>query len=370
MSDRARRQLLLCIIATLLSLGCVAVYSATAVQAAHYYGNSLWFVLRHLMAMGIGVGAAMVCLAIPMPRWRAWSKGLAVAGLVLITVVSMVGPEIGGAQRWFRIGRLSIQPSEFAKLALVLYVADFLARKRGTMHDFRRGFLPPLLLTGLMAGLVLLQPDLGTAIVMGSVVMLLFVVAHARWRHVGLTMVCGAVALVVLIAGAEYRRRRLLAFLHPWEDPLGAGFQIVQSYLALGHGGWLGQGLGASMQKLYYLPGGHTDFMFAIIGEELGVAGTSAVIALYALFVGCGMRMALAVQEHFHKYLICGCVGLIGLEAMVHMAVVTGLLPTKGLPLPLVSYGGTSLVGNLIACALILNASRGSRADGGMRITE
>jgi len=237
-------------------------------------------------------------------------------------------------------------------------VADFLARKRGSLHDFRHGFLPPVLITGLMAGLVLLQPDLGTAIVMGSVVMMLLIIAGARRRHVGLTLLVGAVALVVLIAGAEYRRRRLLAFLNPWQDPLGAGFQILQSFLALGHGGWFGQGLGASIQKLYYLPGGHTDFIFAIIGEELGLVGTSAVIALYALFVGCGIRMALAAEDWFHKYLICGCVGLIGLEAMVHMAVVTGLLPTKGLPLPLVSYGGTSMVGNLIVCALIVNASR------------
>jgi cell division protein FtsW len=241
---------------------------------------------------------------------------------------------------------------------LVLYVADFLARKRDTVRDFRHGFLPPMLITGLMAGLVLLQPDLGTAIVMGSVALLLLVVARARWRHVGLTVGVGVLALAVLIAGAEYRRRRLFAFLHPWQDPLGAGFQILQSYLALGHGGWFGQGLGASMQKLYYLPGGHTDFIFAIIGEELGLVGTSGVLALYALLIGCGLRMAVAVDDWFRKYVIVGCVGLIGLEAMVHMAVVTGALPTKGLPLPLVSYGGTSIVGNLIACALILNASR------------
>ena len=358
MSDRARRRLLLCIVATLLGLGCVAVYSTTAIQAAQCYGTSVWFLLRHVAAILLGVVAGTACLLIPLSRLRGWVKGLVGASLVLVALVALVGPEIGGAQRWFRIGRLSIQPSEFAKLALVLYVADFLARKREGIRQFRDGFLPPLLITGVMAGLVLLQPDLGTAIVMGMVVMLLLIVAKARWGHVGATLLGGVVVLAVLIAGAEYRRRRLLAFLDPWQDPLGAGFQILQSYLALGHGGWLGQGLGASMQKLYYLPGGHTDFIFAILGEELGLLGTSAVIGLYALFVGCGIRMALGVHELFAKYLICGCVGLIALEAMVHMAVVTGVLPTKGLPLPLVSYGGTSIVGNLIACALIVNASR------------
>ena len=360
MSERARRQLFICIIVTLLGIGCVAVYSATAVQAAQLYGSSVWFLLRHLAAIAVGLAAGMACLTIAPGQLRIWAKGLLIAGFAVIAIVSMVGPEIGGAQRWFRIGHFSIQPSEFAKLALVIYVADFLARKRDLIHDVRNGFLPPLLVTGVMAGLVLLQPDLGTAIVMGSVVLLLLVVARARWAHVGVTVAVAAVALVVLIAGAEYRRRRLLAFLNPWEDPLGVGFQIVQSFLALGHGGWVGQGLGASMQKLYYLPGGHTDFIFAIIGEELGLVGTSAIIGLYALLIGCGMRMALAAHDWFSKYLICGCGGLIGLEAMVHMAVVTGLLPTKGLPLPLVSYGGTSIVGSLIACGLILNASRQS----------
>jgi len=166
-------------------------------------------------------------------------------------------------------------------------------------------------------------------------------------------------ALAALIGAEDYRRQRMLAFLNPWQDPAGVGFQILQSYLAFANGGVVGQGLGASMQKLFYLPGAHTDFIFAVIAEELGLIGTTAVLALFVLLISCGIRMALHTEELFGKYLIAGCVSLIGLEAIVNMAVVTGLLPTKGLPLPLVSYGGTAMVGNLLACALILRASRG-----------
>ena len=215
-----------------------------------------------------------------------------------------------------------------------------------------------MLVTGLMAGLTLLQPDLGTAIVMGAVAVLLLIAAKARWRHISLVCVVGALALAVLVAGEAYRRRRMLAFLNPWQDPQGVGFQIVQSYIAIASGGIVGHGIGSSMQKLFFLPGAHTDFIFAILGEELGLLGATAILGLFGLFVLCGVRMAVFVEDRFSKYLICGCVGLIGLEALINMAVVTGLMPTKGLPLPLVSYGGTAMVSNCLACALIFQASR------------
>ena len=358
MTDHRLRRFLAVIIATLLSLGCVAVYSATAIPGAAYYGQSLRFVAHHLLAIGLGLGVGFGCLAIPPERLRQSAKLLVALSVILLVVVGVCGAEIGGARRWFRLGRLSLQPSEFAQLALVVYLADFLARKRAVIQQVREGVLPPVLVTGGLAGLVLLQPDLGTAIVMASVLLLLLVVAKARWQHLQIVLVIGLIALVVLVAGVDYRRRRILAFLHPEQDPLGAGFQILQSYMALADGGIIGQGIGASMQKLFYLPGAHTDFIFAIMGEELGLIGTTAIIGLFGLLVACGLRMAHGMEDLFQKYLICGCVGLIGSEALVNMAVVTGLLPTKGLPLPLVSYGGTSMVGNLVACALIFHASR------------
>jgi len=358
MSDRELRRFLLLVIATLLSLGCVSVYSASAIQASAVYDQSVRFLVHHVGAIALGLGVGLGCLALPYPRLRQSAKGLVLGCLVLLVLVRLAGPEIGGAHRWFRIGRLSIQPSEFAQLALILYLADFLARKRDVIRDVREGFLPPILVTGLCSALVLFQPDLGTSIVMGAVAVLLLVVAKARWRHIGAVLLVGVVVLAVLIVGVEYRRRRMLAFLDPWHDPQGAGFQILQSYFAMAHGGLFGQGIGASLQKLFYLPSAHTDFIFAVIGEELGLVGTTALVGLFALLLGCGIAMAHRAEDLFSKYLICGCIGMIGCEALVHMAVVTGLLPTKGLPLPFVSYGGTAMVNNLLACALVCQASR------------
>jgi cell division protein FtsW len=276
----------------------------------------------------------------------------------LLVLVDLVGQEAGGARRWFHVGRLSVQPSEFAQLSLILYLSDLLARRAADLQEFWRGLLPPLIATGLTAGLVLIQPDLGTTIALGAVALLLLVVARARWQHLAAVAAVALLALVVLIAGEAYRRRRILAFLDPWADPLGSGYQIIQSYLSLASGGWVGVGVGGSLQKLFFLPNAHTDFIFAIIGEELGLVGTSAVIGLFTLFLACGFRIAIAAQDLFSKYLVCGLVGMIGLEAMVNIAVVTGLLPTKGLPLPLISYGGSAMVINLAACALIFKASR------------
>jgi cell division protein FtsW len=277
---------------------------------------------------------------------------------VLLVLVFIFGQEVGGAKRWFRIGRWSLQPSEFAQLALIIYLADLLARRAGHLQDFWRGLVPPLAATGITAGLVLVQPDLGTTVVMGGVAVLLLCIAKAKWQHLALLLGIASVALVFLIAGEDYRRRRILAFLDPWADPRGSGYQILQSYFALASGGLAGLGVGASLQKLFFLPSAHTDFIFAIIGEELGLVGTTAVIVLFGLFLTCGFRVALAAQDLFSKYLVCGLAGMIGLEAMVNIAVVTGLLPTKGLPLPLISYGGTSIVMNLIACALMFQVSK------------
>lgn len=360
MSPRQLRQVLLMVIATLLGVGIVAVYSSTALTAQLSYGTSTWFLSRHLIAIGIGLTLGLGCLYIPYKTLRSSGKWLLSFSFVLLILAFAFGEEIGGAKRWLRFGRWNLQPSEFAQVSLIIYLADLLARKTSLIRDIRYGLLPPLLITGFIAAFVLIQPDLGTAVAMGLVSMLLLVMAKARWSHLGIVMALAAVALVFLIAGEEYRRRRILAFLNPWQDPTGSGYQILQSYFALAGGGLLGQGLGGSWQKLFYLPGCHTDFIFAIIGEELGLLGVTAVLGLFGVLISCGLRIALAAQDVFSKYLICGLVGMIGLEAMINVAVVTGLMPTKGLPLPMISYGGSSMVINLVSCALILRASRNS----------
>ena len=360
MNPRQLRRVFLLIICTLLGLGIVAVYSSSAMASEATYGGSLRFLTRHLLAIAVGLGLGFGCLLVPYEQLRRAGRWLLPISLVLLVLVCCFGQEVGGARRWFRVGRWNIEPSEIAQLSLVWYLADLLARRAPHLQEFWRGLAPPLLMTGLTAGLVLIQPDLGTAIAMGAVALLLLCVAKARWSHVALVVAIAAVALVILIAGAEYRRRRILAFLNPWQDPQGIGYQILQSYFAMASGGLTGLGIGASVQILFFLPSAHTDFIFAIIGEELGLVGTTIVIGLYALFLLCGFRLAMAAQDLFSKYLVCGLVGMIGLEAMVNMGVATGLLPTKGLPLPLISYGGSSMVINMVACALVLQASRHS----------
>ena len=358
MTPKQLRQLMLVIIATLLGVGVIAVYSASAMMAEATYGNSARFVLHHAISILCGGALGIACLMVPYEALRRSARWLMLISVVLLVLVDLFGQEIGGASRWFRIGGVSFQPSEVAKLSLILYLADFLARKADRIHEFWRGVAPALAATGLMAGLVLIQPDFGTTIALGAVALLLLVVAHARWRHLLAVVIVAALALVVLIAGAEYRRRRIMTFLDPWADPQGSGYQILQSYFSLASGGLLGTGLGGSLQKLFFLPSAHTDFIFAIIGEELGLVGTTAIIILFSLFVTCGFRIALAAHDLFSKYLVCGLVGMMGLQAIVNVAVVTGLLPTKGLPLPLISFGGSSMVMNLVACALIFQASR------------
>ena len=358
MSAHKLRQLMLVVLATLLGLGLIAVYSSSTMVSEATYGGSLRFVIRHVMAMGLGLALSVGCLMIPYATIRKSARWLLLVSVILLVLLCVFGQEVSGARRWFRLGRWSFEPSEFAQLSLILYLADMLARRTVNLHDFWRGLVPPLVVTGMTAGLVLIQPDLGTTIVMGSVSMLLLAIARARWRHLAVIVALGLVALVFLIAGEEYRRRRILAFLDPWADPRGSGYQILQSYFAMASGGLIGQGLGGSLQRLFFLPGAHTDFIFAIVGEELGLLGTTAVILLLALFFTCGFRIAIAAHDLFSKYLVCGLVGMIGMEAMVNIAVVTGMLPTKGLPLPFLSYGGSSMVMNLIACALIFHASR------------
>ena len=358
MSPRQLRRVLLVIIATLLGLGTVAVYSSSAIASEATYGDSLRFVATHLLAIGCGLLAALGCLAAPWEAIRTSGRWLLPLSIALLLLVCFIGQEVGGARRWFRLGRWSMQPSEMAKLSLVLYLSEWLSRRAGSLHEIWRGLLPPLLVTGLTAGLVLIQPDLGTAVALAAVALLLLIVARARRMHLAAIAGIASAALVWLITGHAYRMRRILAFLNPWQDAQGSGYQILQSYVALAHGGLFGVGIGGSLQRLFYLPSAHTDFIFAIIGEELGLPGTTAVITLFALFLLCGFRIALILHDRFSRYLVCGLVGLIGFEAMVNLGVVTGMLPTKGLPLPLISYGGSSMVTNLIACALIFKASR------------
>lgn len=357
---RNDRRGLLIVTGLLLSIGVVMVYSASAVMARETYGDGAYFLKRHLLFLVVGILLAGWILMLEPGKVRRCAKpamGIALLFLAALLVPGL-GHRVSGAVRWFRVAGISIQPSEFAQLAMILYMADLLSRKRGLLEDFVQGVLPALVVLGITVGLILAEPDLGTAVALGVVAILILFVAQVRWRLV-LALFLSALPIVTLLVLAKpYRVRRILGFLNPWADPEGAGFQLIQSLVAIGSGGLFGVGLGESRQKLFYLPAAHTDFIFSVIGEELGFLGATVLLVLVGCLVWFGLRVALSAPDPFGFLVGFGVVTLLALEAFIHVAVTTGMVPTKGLPFPLVSYGGTSLVVNLVSLAILLNVAR------------
>jgi cell division protein FtsW len=348
------------VVLALLGVGIVMVYSASAILANERFGDPHFFLKKQCFWAALGLAVLWGVMGVDYRRWRAGVfplLALAVALLVLV-LVPPFGQSINGTRRWLRWGAVSFQPTELAKLALVLYLADFLARRQDAIRSFTRGVLPPLLVTGLVAGLVLVQPDLGSSVALAAVVLCLLFLAGARLGHMALIGAAAVPVVVAAIGGASYRLRRVMVFMDPWVDPRGAGFQIIQSYLALAGGGAFGRGLGQSKQKLFYLPEPHTDFIFAIVGEELGFAGGVLIVALFGLLLWRGVRIGLRVADPFGSLAALGVTAMLSTQALVNLGVVVGLLPTKGLPLPFVSFGGSSLVVAMAGVGLLLSISQ------------
>jgi cell division protein FtsW len=344
----------------LLSAGVVMVYSASAVVAADRFHDPYFFLKKQLFWAFAGAAVMLAALRCDY-RWleKAVVPLLLVAGVLLVLVlVPPIGQAINGTRRWIRLGPVSFQPVELAKLALVLYLAAFLAKRRGELADFRTGALPPLLVAGLMAGLVLLQPDLGNCMTLIVLTFALLYLAGTPIKHLALVAAPALPLVAVAIWMAPYRMRRITAFMDPWADARGSGFQIIQSWLALGNGGLFGQGIGGSRQKLFYLPESHTDFIFAVLGEELGFVGAVAIVALFAVLVWRGLRVGLRAPDAFGTYLALGITVLLATQTLVNLGVVTGLLPTKGLPLPFISFGGSALLMTMLATGMLLNVSQ------------
>ncbi len=349
----------------LVAIGIVMIYSASAIYALDRMGDSGYFLKRHLLYLALGGFLAWVASSIRIDRLRDHSKQVLGVMLVMLVLVLIphVGSASGGARRWFKIFGFSFQPSEFLKLAIIFYFSDFLERKRESLNDLKRTVFPALAVLGVCAGLVFLQPDLGTAVTIAMVAMILFFAAGFRVTTLAAILVAALPALAFAMLAKPYRRKRLLAFLHPWEDTRGVGYQITQSFLALGSGGIFGVGLGQSQQKLFYLPESHTDFIFSIIGEELGFIGASAVVLLFIVFIFAGMVIVFRSRGLFRQLFSLGLVSLIGFEAVINIGVSIGALPTKGLSLPFISYGGTALLANLVAVGLLMNISRQTLLD-------
>lgn len=350
------------LVAALLGLGAVMVYSASIAiaEAARFSGGQAhYFLLRHIVSLIVGIVAAVAVFQVPMRCWQVAAPYLFMASVALLVIVLIpgVGREVNGSQRWLGYGSFSLQPSELAKLFVVLYAADYTVRKAAHMASLRKGFLPMFAVMLLTGALLLQEPDFGAFAVMTAIAMGILFLGGMNWRLFALLVVLLVSGFVMLIWSSPYRMERVLGFMDPWADPFGRGYQLSHALIAFGRGEWLGVGLGASIEKLFYLPEAHTDFLLAVIAEELGFAGVVATIGAFAWLslraISIGNQAARL--DRYFSALVAQGVGLwIAVQTMINMGVNMGLLPTKGLTLPLLSYGGSSLVANCMALGLLL----------------
>ncbi|HEY7190827.1 MAG TPA: putative lipid II flippase FtsW [Vicinamibacterales bacterium] len=347
---------------TTLLLVCVSVvmvYSASAVVALARFDQPYLFLTKQAMWSVLGLAVLAIAMRIDYRTYRndvfIWGA-LGIVCLLLLLV--FFSPPVNGTRRWFNMGGLGIQPSELAKIAAVFFTALMLERRMHRIDELKYSLLPIAIVVGVMFGLIVLEPDYGTAISLLLIIGLMVFAAGLNYRYlVGSALVALPVLYIVLIS-APYRRRRLLAFLDPWADPLGDGFQVIQSMIAVGTGHVFGKGLMGGVQKLFYLPEPHTDFIYAVISEELGLIGATAVLICFCVIAWRGARIALRAEDTFGSFVALGLTAMIAVQALVNISVVLGLLPTKGIPLPLVSAGGSSLLINLLGMGVLLNISQ------------
>ena len=346
---------LLGVFGALLAGGVVMVASASAP------GGGL--LARHLSALAVALGAGVMAFWVRTEFWRRAAPLLMLAALALLALVLAVGIDVNGSRRWLAVGALRVQPSELAKLCIVVFTAAFIARHRERLGNARVAAVPAAVLVA-VAVLLLLEPDLGAALVAAGVVAALLLLGGVRMAHFAIGAAAAAVAAAVAVVAADYRLERLLAMLNPWSDPYGSGYQLVQAFIAFGRGELFGVGLGAGIQKLFYLPHATNDFLLAVVGEELGLAGTLTVMALFAVLLWRGFTIAARARDSgwfFESLLAAGMTLLLALQAVINIGVNLGLLPTKGLTLPLMSYGGSSLVVCCMAAGIILAVDRKTR---------
>jgi len=357
---RKTRINLLTVSIVLICIGIIMIYSSSSIYAWERYGDSFYFLKRHLVFLIVGMLFTFLAMIVDYRLLRKYAHFLFWVAFILLILVLIpgLGREVSGAKRWFRFKFISFQPSEFANLALIIYIADFICRKGEQIKSLLKGFIPPICALGATSLLILLQPDLGTTIALGSVVLIMLYIAGVRPRYILSLVLCSLPMVYLLVFSVPYRRARILAFLNPWLDPKGSGFQIIQSQIAIGSGGLFGVGLGHSQQKLFYLPAAHTDFIFSIIGEELGLLGTLGVILLFMIFIRQGLKIIKNSQDKFGYFLALGLILMISLKAIVNIGVSCGVFPTKGLPLPFISYGGSSLIFDMVSLGILVNIAR------------
>jgi len=341
----------------LLVVGIVMVYSSSSIMASNKFGDEYFFVKKHLVFALGGLVLFVVASKVPYTIYRklAYPVLLLAVALLVLVMVPGFGVKAGAAVRWLRVGPFTFQPSEFAKLAVVFFLAYSLAAKKEKIKSFNAGFLPNVVIPGIVVALVVSEPDFGTGVFIALLVLIMIFTAGVRLRYLlGVSLLVVPILLGV-VRNFDYMVRRVVTYMNPWADPLGDGFQMVQSFVAFGSGGITGIGLGEGRQKLFYLPEAHTDFILSVIGEELGFIGVGGVAVLYLVILYCGIKIAMKAKDLHGTYLALGITFMVVLQAAINMAVVLGLLPPKGMPLPLISYGGTSLLMNMVAIGILLN---------------
>ena len=343
----------------LICVSVVMVYSASAVVALERFQQPYLFLTKQALWSVLGLAVLVVAMRVDYRTYRNEAFIWCLLGVVFVMLVAVLfSAPVNGTRRWFGIGGLGVQPSELAKIACVFFTALMLERRMHRIDDLSYSLMPIGLIIGLVVALILLQPDFGTSISLALVVAVMVFAAGLHYRYfVGLALVALPAIYLVLVA-APYRRRRLLAFWDPWADPLGDGFQIIQSLVAVGTGGVFGRGLMGGVQKLFYLPEPHTDFIYAVISEELGLIGATIILLCFCVIAWRGLRIAARAEDTFGSFVALGLTTMIAAQAFVNISVVLGLMPTKGIPLPLVSFGGSSLLINLLGMGVLLNISQ------------
>lgn len=345
----------------LLAIGLVMVLSASGIVAEQANGDKYYFFRKQIIFAAVGAGA--LWLAALMPRnwlYRLHYPALFLALLLLLLTLSPFAPSINGAHRWIRLGPVSIQPMEFVKIALALYLAYFMSEKQNLVKTFSKGVIPPFAVTSLFCFLLLLQPDFGSAVVVAGILFFMCVAGGTRFIYIFFSLSLAAAGAVALALAEPYRMRRLLAFLDPFQDARDTGYQLVQSLLAIGSGSFFGVGIGASKQKMFYLPEAHNDFIMAVLAEEAGFLGVTVVMALFALLFWRCRRIILGQKNLRDRFMAFGVTIILLIGAVMNLAVVMGVAPPKGVPMPLMSYGGSSLVATMLCIGLLMNFSRTS----------
>ena len=350
---------LLLVALSLVGIGIVMVYSTSAIIAGDRFGDPYYFLKRQVLYGGIGFVLMVIMMFVPYGILKRFAYPIFILSVLLLIAVLIpgIGHRAGGAMRWLKIGGFTFQPSEFAKLGLIIFLAYFVTKKEEKIRSFSFGFLPTLLLSGIIIALLLKEPDFGAALFLTIMVFLLLFISGAKVIYILGAFLFAIPAVYFLLMNTEYRYKRLIGFIRPWEDPTGTSFQIIQSFLSFGSGGLFGLGLGEGRQKLFFLPAPHTDFIFSIIGEELGLMGALGVVVLFFILALRGIQIGISISDRFGSYLALGITLMISIQAVINMGVVLGLLPTKGLTLPFVSYGGTSLIANFIGLGILLHLS-------------